>query len=157
MNRQNYQQIGFVIALIIAGVSLPTSIISLTREPTIITNTYNNVFYEDNTTKINTVSTIPHNIIGQDWEAVVFDYLEGDKIIAVWSCFDNTIDVFFMNAENYQLFINGSISYITVLSMINTSYGFFEYTIIEPDLYFTVFFGNYSNAWTSYQVSHYSL
>ena len=45
MNRQNYQQIGVIIALVIAGVSLPTSIISLTREPTIIIdyfyNTYN--------------------------------------------------------------------------------------------------------------------
>ena len=40
MNRQNYQQIGFIIVLVVAGISLPTSIISLTREPTIINNNY---------------------------------------------------------------------------------------------------------------------
>lgn len=36
MNRQIYQQYGFVIALIIAGISLPTSIILLTRETNIV-------------------------------------------------------------------------------------------------------------------------
>lgn len=36
MNRQIYQQYGFVIALVIAGISLPTSIILLTREPNIV-------------------------------------------------------------------------------------------------------------------------
>jgi hypothetical protein len=45
MNRQNYQQIGFIIALVIAGVSLPTSIISLTREPNITHDYYNDAYY----------------------------------------------------------------------------------------------------------------
>lgn len=45
MNRQNYQQIGFIIALVVAGVSLPTSIISLTREPTIINDYFNDAYY----------------------------------------------------------------------------------------------------------------
>jgi len=44
MNRQNYQQIGFIIALVIAGVSLPTSIIALTREPTIINDYFNDTY-----------------------------------------------------------------------------------------------------------------
>ncbi|KKL82792.1 hypothetical protein LCGC14_1981230 [marine sediment metagenome] len=42
---QKYQQIGFIIALVIAGVSLPTSIISLTREPTIINDYFNDAYY----------------------------------------------------------------------------------------------------------------
>ena len=44
MSRQIYQKYGFIIALIIAGISLPTSIISLTREPTKTTNNYYNTY-----------------------------------------------------------------------------------------------------------------
>jgi hypothetical protein len=51
MNRQIYQKYGFIIALIIAGISLPTSIISLTREPNIINNNYYNT-YGDNATTV---------------------------------------------------------------------------------------------------------
>jgi hypothetical protein len=157
MNRQNYQQIGFVIALVIAGVSLPTSIISLTRERTIINYNYYNTYYNQTYYKNNatTVTNVPHNLIGDDWEAIAFEYSSGDKMIAHWSCFDNRIDVFFMNKENYQLFIDG-LSFISVLSVINTSYGFLEYEILIPNLYFTVFYANYSNCWMNYQVTHYS-
>ena len=49
MNRQNYQQIGLIIALAVAGISLPTSIMSLTREPN-ITNYYNDTYYNYNQT-----------------------------------------------------------------------------------------------------------
>ena len=42
MNRQIYQKVGFAIVLIVAGISLPISIISLTREPNI---TNNNDYY----------------------------------------------------------------------------------------------------------------
>ena len=45
MNRQNYQQYGLILALIVAGVSLPTAVISLTREPTIINHNYYNTYY----------------------------------------------------------------------------------------------------------------
>ncbi|MFX0037482.1 MAG: hypothetical protein ACFE9I_17805 [Candidatus Hermodarchaeota archaeon] len=44
MNRQIYQKYGFIIALIIAVVALPTSIISLTREPNTINNDYYNTY-----------------------------------------------------------------------------------------------------------------
>jgi hypothetical protein len=38
--RQNLQQIGLILAILVASVSLPTAIISLTREP-VINNNYN--------------------------------------------------------------------------------------------------------------------
>ncbi|KKK41672.1 hypothetical protein LCGC14_0913590 [marine sediment metagenome] len=46
MNRQKYHQYGFVITLIIARISLPTSIISLTSEPNLINNNYYNTYYK---------------------------------------------------------------------------------------------------------------
>jgi len=46
MNRQNYHQYGLVIALIIARVSIPTSIISLTSELNLINNNYYNIYYK---------------------------------------------------------------------------------------------------------------
>lgn len=52
MERKNYQQIGLVIALIVAGVSLPTAIVSSMNKPTIINNYYNTyyneTYYEEN-------------------------------------------------------------------------------------------------------------
>lgn len=41
MTRQIYQQIGLVLSLIVASVSLPIGIIGFTREPQIINNYYN--------------------------------------------------------------------------------------------------------------------
>jgi hypothetical protein len=167
MNRQNYQQIGFIIALVIAGVSLPTSIISLTREPNITNNYfndayynqtyYNQTYYENNQTTVNVVRIAQHSLTNNNFEAIPFDYSEGDKMIAVWDCITNDyVDVYFMNKENFQLFIDG-LSFTTVLSVINTTSGFIEYEIIVPNLYFTVFYANYSNAWFNSQVTQYCL
>lgn len=46
MNRQNYQQNGLVITLIITGILLTTSIITLTRESNIINKSYYNTYYK---------------------------------------------------------------------------------------------------------------
>ena len=46
MNRQNYHQYELVIVLIIAGVSIPTGIISLTSEPNLINNNFYNTYYK---------------------------------------------------------------------------------------------------------------
>jgi hypothetical protein len=162
MSREIYQKTGLIIALAIAGIALPTSIVSFMREPIIINNYeqnynayYNQTYYQDNTTAVTTIKTEPHQIAGVNFEAIIFDYSEGDKMIAVWDCNQpNSIDVLFMNKENFQLFIDG-LSFATVLSAINTTAGFFEYEIVIPNLYFTVFYTNYSNAWFSYQVVYY--
>ena len=49
MSRQVYQKYGYIVALIIAGIALPTSIVSLTMNPTPVHhnyyNTYNNQTY----------------------------------------------------------------------------------------------------------------
>ncbi len=152
MSREIYQKVGLIIALAIAGVSLPTSIILLTREPTVINYNY---YYENNATTINTVKCERYQLTDPNFEAIAFDCVEGDKIIAVWDVNDaNYLDVLLMNNVNFQLFVDG-LSFTPVLSAIHTGGGFFEYEIINPNLYFTVFYANYSNAWFYYQVSHY--
>ena len=59
MNRQNYQQYGLIIAIIVAGVSLPLGIVGITREP-IVNNYYTENYYTitNNTTIINNNTTL---------------------------------------------------------------------------------------------------
>lgn len=47
MSRQIYRQVGLIVALVVASVSLPVGIIGLTREPVITNNYYNtyNTYY----------------------------------------------------------------------------------------------------------------
>jgi len=52
--RENVKNVGLILALIIAGVSLPTSIISLTNKPTTLITEINN-YYGNNETEIFTL------------------------------------------------------------------------------------------------------
>ena len=60
MSREIFQKYGFIVALVIAGITLPTSIISFMREPTTTNNYYEeNYYYENNETNTEPVYTKP--------------------------------------------------------------------------------------------------
>lgn len=82
MSRQIYQKYGFIIALIIAGISLPTSIISLTREPKKTNNNYytenyyyNQTYYNE-TYYINQTTPTEERI---DYPLVKYDFISIDN------------------------------------------------------------------------------
>ena len=164
MSRQIYQKSGLIAALIIAAVSLPIGIIGFTREPKVTENYYdenyynyyNQTYYYGNNATTVTIKASYHSFPYKNWEAVAFDYSKGDKMIVVWRCGGPPIDVFFMSKENFQLFIDGS-NFNTVLSVINTTGGFLEFEIIVPNLYFTVFYANYTDSPFEYQVTQYCI
>jgi hypothetical protein len=46
--RENIKNVGLILAMIIAGVSLPTSIMAFTNKPTTPITEINNYYYEEN-------------------------------------------------------------------------------------------------------------
>jgi hypothetical protein len=93
--------------------------------------------------------------IGSDWESVFFYYEVGDLLVVSWYAIvgNNAMDVFVLDSANFTAFTENR-AYTPLYLINDTLSGFFNYTIINPGLYFTVFDGRgLSGGYVRFQVS----
>ena len=98
MSKQVYQKAGLIIALAIAGFTLPTSIISLMETPTTPTIVVNNYYYN------NTIIEQHNSTIIEQYNTTIIEYYNETVYInnTIYIPINRTVDYYFCDDVQFQ-------------------------------------------------------